>query len=137
MLEEYGENAALVGNDYLSPRQYHEASRSQIEEEGGTVSVEEYSPPGTSDWQPVINRIDDANPDWILTAVVGGDAISFIQQSDQFGLLEDSAITGVSLQQEFYSGTSNIIEGSVTAQPYSGQLPGDDNEAFVEEFRDA
>lgn len=137
MLEEYGENAALVGNDYLFPRQYHEASRSLIEEEGGAVSVEEYSPLGTSDWQPVINRLDDANPDWILTAVVGGDAISFTQQSDQFGLLDDSAITGVSLQQEFYPGTADIIEGSVTAQPYSDQLPGDDNEAFVEEFRDA
>lgn len=137
MIEEHGENVGLVGNDYLFPRQYHEASRTLIEEAGGTVSVEEYSPLGTSDWQPVINRLGDADPDWILTAVVGGDAISFTQQADQFGLLDDSAITGVSLQQEFYPGTADIIEGSVTAQPYSDQLPGDENEAFVEDFREA
>lgn len=136
MIEEHGENVGLVGNDYLFPRQYHEASRKLIEDAGGTVSVEEYSPLGTSDWQPVINRLDDAESDWILTAVVGGDAISFTQQADQFGLLDDAAVTGVSLQQEFYPGTADIIEGSVTAQPYSDQLPGEDNEAFVEEFRE-
>lgn len=137
MMEEYGDSVALVGNDYLFPRQYHEVARDLIEDAGGTVAVEEYSTLGTSDWQPVINRIDGADPDWILTAVVGGDAISFTQQADQFGILDDVGITGVSLQQEFYSGTADIIEGTVTAQPYSDQLPGEANEAFVEEFREA
>lgn len=136
MIEQYGDQVALVGNDYLFPRQYHEVSRELIEEAGGSVSVEEYSPLGTSDWQPVINRIGGADPDWILTAVVGGDAISFTQQADQFGLLDDVGITGVSLQQEFYSGLSSIIEGSFTAQPYSDQLPGQENEEFVSAFRE-
>ncbi len=136
MMEEYGESVALVGNDYLFPRQYHEVAADIIEEAGGEVVVEEYSSMGTSDWQPVINQISSADPDWVLTAVVGGDAISFTQQADQFGLLDDVGITGTSMQQEFFPATADIIAGEVTAQPYSDQVDSEENAAFVEAYRD-
>ena len=97
--------------------------------------LEEYSPLGTSDWQPVIAKIQSADPDWILDAVVGGDAIAFTQQADQFGILEDRGFTGTTHQQEFYDALGNITQGGLTVLPYTDQIDSDANRAFVEDFR--
>ncbi|WP_175527213.1 substrate-binding protein [Blastococcus tunisiensis] len=137
MVEEFGPNVALVGNDYVFPRTYHEVSRQLIEEAGGTVVAEEYAPLGTSDWQPVINRLGSAAPDWILSAVVGGDAVSFVQQADQFGLLENRGLTGVSVDQQFYPALGALLDGRNQVVRYSDQLPGDVNEQFVADYRAA
>src|SRR5690606_22656641 len=88
MIEEHGPTVALVGNAYIFPRTYHAVAAEVIEANGGSVVAEEYSPLGTADWQPVIGKLGAASPDWILNAVVGGDAVSFMNQADQFGLLE-------------------------------------------------
>lgn len=133
MIQEYGTNVALVGNDYIFPRTYHAVATEVIEANGGTVVAEEYSPLGTADWQPVIGKLGAASPDWILNAVVGGDAVSFMNQADQFGLLEGRGITGTASQQEFVGALGPILDGRVTALQYSDQTPGAENE----EFRDA
>lgn len=137
MIEEYGPRVGLVGNDYIFPRTYHAIASEIIAEHGGEVVAEEYSPLGTADWQPVIGKLANTDPDWILTAVVGGDAVSFMNQADQFGLLTDRGITGTTSQQEFYGALGPILEGRMTALQYSDQTPGADNEAFVAAYREA
>lgn len=137
MVEEYGPNVALVGNDYVFPRTYHEVSKALLEEAGGTPVAEEYSPLGTSDWQPVVSRIADADPDWILSAVVGGDAVAFVQQADQFGLLDGRGLTGVSVDQQFYPALADQIDGRNQVVRYTDQAPGEANEAFVSDWREA
>ncbi|NEK86131.1 ABC transporter substrate-binding protein [Blastococcus saxobsidens] len=137
MVEEFGGNVALVGNDYVFPRTYHEVSTQLIEEAGGTVVAEEYSPLGTSDWQPIITRLQGAEPDWILSAVVGGDAVSFVQQADQFGLLEGRGLTGVSVDQQFYPALAPQLEGRSQVVRYTDQLDSELNATFVEAYREA
>ncbi|GAA3913730.1 ABC transporter substrate-binding protein [Microbacterium invictum] len=135
MIEQYGSRVGLVGNDYIFPHTYHAVASEIITENGGEVVAEEYSPLGTADWQPVIGKLSNADPDWILTAVVGGDAVSFMTQADQFGLLTDRGVTGTTSQQEFYAALGPILEGRTTALQYSDQTPGADNEAFVAAYR--
>ncbi|MDO8381515.1 substrate-binding protein [Microbacterium sp.] len=135
MIEQYGPRVGLVGNDYIFPRTYHSVASDIIAENGGEVVAEEYSPLGTADWQPVIGKLENADPDWILTAVVGGDAVSFMTQADQFGLLTDRGVTGTTSQQEFYGALGPILEGRTTVLQYSDQTPGAENEAFVEAYR--
>jgi len=131
MVEQFGGRVALVGNDYLFPRGYNAVATALIAEAGGEVVVEEYSPLGTSDWQPVIAKIAAADPDWILTSVVGGDAVAFMNQADQFGLLDGRGVSGVALKQEFYGGLGAIVEGREAVLPYSDQTKGGGNEEFV------
>lgn len=137
MLEQYGTNVALVGNDYVFPRGYNDKARTMIEEAGGTVVVEEYSPLGTTDWQPVVRKIAGAAPDWILSAVVGGDAVALVTQADQAGLLADTGFTGISLIQEFYPSLTSRTEGMVLSGRYSDRLEGEANAEFVENYRSA
>ncbi|WP_103662889.1 ABC transporter substrate-binding protein [Microbacterium sp. CJ77] len=136
MIEQYGPRVGLVGNDYIFPRTYHAVASEIIAESGGEIVAEEYSPLGTADWQPVIGKLEKADPDWILTAVVGGDAVSFMNQADQFGLLTDRGVTGTTSQQEFYGALGPILEGRMTALQYSDQTPGAENEAFVAAYRE-
>lgn len=137
MMAEKGNRVALVGNDYAFPRGYFADARELIEAAGGEVVLEEYSPMGTADWQPVVSKVTAASPDWVLTAVVGGDATAFITQVDQAGLLDTVGLTGVSLIQDFYPGLGERIDGLTMVGRYSDQMEGAANEEFVEAFRAA
>ncbi|HWL59732.1 MAG TPA: ABC transporter substrate-binding protein [Microbacteriaceae bacterium] len=137
MIEEYGPRVGLVGNDYIFPHTYHAVATEAILAAGGEVVAEEYSPLGTADWQPVIGKLETANPDWILNAVVGGDAVAFMNQASQFGLLDGRGVTGTASQQEFAPALGEILEGRNTVLQYSDQIPGAANEAFVKAYRAA
>jgi ABC-type branched-subunit amino acid transport system substrate-binding protein len=135
MMKDFGPRVAFVGNDYAFPRGYFADSRKLIEDAGGEVALEEYSPLGTADWQPVIAKVNAANPDWVLTAVVGADATAFVTQADQAGLLDRVGLTGVSLIADFYPGLGKRTDGHSLVGRYSDQLPGDANAEFVKAFR--
>lgn len=137
MMGEHGDRVALVGNDYAFPRGYFADARELIEAAGGEVVLEEYSPLGTADWQPMISKVTAASPDWVLTAVVGGDATALLTQADQAGLLDTVGLTGVSLIQDFYPGLGERIDGLTLVGRYSDQLDSDANAEFVEAFRSA
>jgi ABC-type branched-subunit amino acid transport system substrate-binding protein len=137
MIQQFGPKVALVGSDYVFPHRYHAVSRELVTKAGGTVVAEEYSPLGTSDWQPVVGKVASAQPNWVLSGVVGGDAISFVKQADQFGLLKGRGLTGISLDQYFYPALTDKIEGRLQAERYTDQLPGERNKRFVAEYRAA
>ena len=137
MLEQHGSSVALVGSDYVFPRSFNAKARAMIEAAGGTVVLEEYSPLGTTDWQPVVGKITDAAPDWILSAVVGGDAVGLVTQADQAGLLEDTGLTGISLIQDYYPSLTPRTDGMVLSGRYSDQLEGEANAEFVAAYRAA
>jgi ABC-type branched-subunit amino acid transport system substrate-binding protein len=135
MMGDFGSRVALVGNDYAFPRGYFADARQLIEDAGGEVVLEEYSPLGTADWQPVTAKVNGATPDWILTAVVGADATAFVTQADQAGLLDRVGLTGVSLIADFYPGLGKRTDGHSLVGRYSDQLTGEANAVFVEAFR--
>uniref|UniRef100_UPI0039895E06 ABC transporter substrate-binding protein n=1 Tax=Mycetocola sp. TaxID=1871042 RepID=UPI0039895E06 len=93
MIADHGTSVALIGNDYAFPRGYFDDARTLLEELGANVVLEEYSPLGTADWQPVISKINAASPDWVLTAVVGSDATALVTQADQAGILDSMGFT--------------------------------------------
>jgi ABC-type branched-subunit amino acid transport system substrate-binding protein len=137
MMKQHGNRVAMVGSDYNFPRNFNAQARKLVEDAGGTVVAEEYSPLGTSDWQPVIGKLSSADPDWTLSAVVGGDAVSFVRQADQFGLLANSELTGISLIQDYYPAMGGVTDGRTLVTRYSDALPGDANKQFVADFRKA
>ena len=137
MMQDHGSRVALVGNDYAFPRGYFAAARELIEDAGGKVVLEEYSPMGTADWQPVISKLSGAKPDWVLTAAVGSDAIALMTQADQAGMLKTSPFTGVSLIADFYPALTTTLDGLTLTGRYSDQLDNQANEEFVSAFREA
>jgi ABC-type branched-subunit amino acid transport system substrate-binding protein len=137
MIASRGKRVALVGSDYNFPHSFNKLASQLVTQAGGTVVDEEYSPLGTSDWQPVVNKLAAAKPDWILSAVVGGDAVAFMKQADQFGLLTSTPVTGISLIQDYYPALGTIDEGRELVTRYADELPTDANKKFVQAYRAA
>lgn len=62
----------LIGSDYAFGRGMLGFTKSYILKKGGKVVGEEYLPMNASDWTPVINKLQSAKPDAIITATAGG-----------------------------------------------------------------
>ena len=135
MIHKYGKHVALVGDDYSFPHAYNQTAKTLIARAGGTVVTEQYSPLGTSEWSSTIGKLSAAKPDWVLSSVVGGDAIAFLKQAHSLGF--KPAITGVSLNAEFYPALGGITNGSYVTVRYTDQINSPVNKAFVAAFRAA
>jgi len=121
---------AFVGNDYQFPRDYLGYARRKAEPKGVTIAVEEYAPIGTADWSSTVSKIKAANPDLILSAVVGGDAIAFVKTAESMGLLPATKFTGVSLLPELYPAFGGAVDGQIAITHYAPDLRNAQNDAF-------
>ena len=69
--------------------------------------------------------------------MVGGDAVSFVRQAAQFGLLDDSEITGISLIQDYYPAMGGVTDSSELVTRYSDSLtPGMRTRSSLAAFRE-
>ncbi|WP_369676623.1 ABC transporter substrate-binding protein, partial [Enterococcus faecium] len=74
LIKTYGPRVAIVGSDYVFPRDYATAAKKIVADNGGEVVAEEYSALGTTDFEATIGRLAQSKPDVILSMVVGADA---------------------------------------------------------------
>lgn len=137
MTKRFGGKWAFVGSDYQFPRDYIGYAKTKLEAAGGSVLAEEYAPLGTSDWSSIISKLKAANPEVILSSVVGGDAIAFVKAAHSLGLLEKAKITGISLQPEFYPAMGSVVDGQFTVARYTPEIASSSNAAFMQAYKQA
>jgi len=135
MAERFGRRVALVGSDYSFPHSYNQTAKPLLSAAGAQVVAEEYAPLGTAEWSSVIGKLKGARPDFVLSSVVGGDAIALLKQAQSLGLLKSSEITGVSINQEFYPAVPTLMDGRWGTFRYSDQLDNPANRNFVADYR--
>jgi ABC-type branched-subunit amino acid transport system substrate-binding protein len=128
---------AFVGNDYQFPRDYLGYARRMAEPKGVTVEIEEYAPIGTADWSSTVSKIKAVNPDLILSAVVGGDAIAFVKTAESMGLLPKTKFTGVSLLPELYGAFGSAVDGQIAITHYAPGIRSPLNDAFKAAYTQA
>lgn len=92
MMENLGDNLFLMGNDYDFPRSANEFLREEVTNRGGSIAGETYVPLGTSDFSTTISSIRESGADVVWAAVVGADAISFMNQATNSGLKDEVEI---------------------------------------------
>lgn len=80
---------AVVGNDYIWPRQSAAATRELLRGSGAGIAVELYVPLGTEDFSEVLRRLEVSGCDGVLMFLVGLDAILFNRQFAASGLDEE------------------------------------------------
>lgn len=130
MTERFGKKWAFVGSDYQFPRDYTSYGKRKLEEAGGTTVAEEYAPLGTADWSSIVSKLKAAEPEVILSSVVGGDAIAFIKAAESLGLLQNTKVTGISLQPEFYPAMGSAVDGQISIARYSPEIATAANQEF-------
>lgn len=112
-----GKRWYIIGSDYIYPQVSEELATKYIEAAGGEVVGTQLAPFGTTDFSSSIQKIADAEPDMLLSILVGADAIAFEQQAADFGLGQSELPRLSPVYDEALVGEvgPDLLEGLVTA----------------------
>lgn len=123
---------AVLAADYVWGRDSGESFKKAVEAQGKTVPLSLYVPLGTKDFSPYIAQIKASNVEAIWVAEVGRDAIAFVKQAQEFGLIPAKRLIGHALIQNFMvSATDKALDGTVGTTGYTPEIDFPRNKAFV------
>ncbi len=96
------------------------------------IVSEDYTPFGTNDYAPYIQKVKDAAAQGLWVALSGRDAINFGTQAKQFGLFDGLVVGGVSfVTDNTVKAMGEIAKGVWGVINYSSTLDTPENQAFV------
>lgn len=123
---------AVLGADFVWGRESGEAFKKSAEAAGKSVPLALYAPLGTKDFAPYIAQFKAANVEAIWVAEVGRDAIAFVKQAEEFGLIPAKKLIGHALILNFMiDATGKALDGTVGTTSYTPDLEAPRNKAFV------
>jgi branched-chain amino acid transport system substrate-binding protein len=93
---------------------------------------------GVADYAPYIQQIKDADPEGVFVVLSGRDAINFIVQAKQFGLLNKVVMAGMTYTQDAaLSAVGLDAVGLWGTVDYSASIDTEQNKAFVSAWKQA
>jgi branched-chain amino acid transport system substrate-binding protein len=101
LFNKYGKKWHFITPDYAFGHTLQKACADNLAKLGGTVTGNELTPLGTTDFSAYLIKARAANPDVLILLVQGGDMISCLKQIVQFGLHKQIHVAGT--QQELES----------------------------------
>lgn len=127
---------ATLAADYVWGRDSAESFAKAVKAQGKDVKIQLYAPLGTKDFSPYIAQLKAAKVEAIWVAEVGRDAIAFVKQAQEFGLIPDTKIIGHALLQNFMvDATGKALENMPGNVAYSADIQNPRNQAFVAAFK--
>jgi urea transport system substrate-binding protein len=127
----------LVGSDYVWPHCVNEIAKDQLSALGAECVGESYILFGSSDVGPSIAAIRKANPDVIVSTVVGTSNKPFFQQLRSAGILsERTPVLSFSIaEDELRKLPLSVMVGDYAAWDYFQSIDRPENKAFIQRFR--
>lgn len=127
----------LVGSDYVWPHCVNEIAKDQLKALGAECVGEAYILFGSSDVGPSVAAIRKANPDVIISTVVGTSNKSFYQQLRNAGILpERTPVISFSIaEDELRKLPLPVMVGDYAAWDYFQSIDRLENKEFVQRFR--
>ncbi len=98
LFKKYGKKWHFITPDYAFGHTLFDACDANLKKLGGTVTGNELTPLGTTDFSAYLIKARAANPDVLLLLVQGSDMINCLKQIVQFGLDKQIHVAGT--QQE-------------------------------------
>src|SRR5476651_1183926 len=101
LFNKYGKKWHFITPDYAFGHTLQQAGEANLKKLGGTMTGNELTPLGTTDFSAYLIKARAANPDVLLVLPQGSDMINCLKQIAQFGI--DKQIHVAGLQQELES----------------------------------
>src|SRR5207302_8202294 len=101
LFNKYGKKWHFITPDYAFGHTLQKACADNLQKLGGTMTGNELTPLGTSDFSAYLIKARAANPDVMILLVQGSDMINCLKQVVQFGLNKQIHVAGT--QQELES----------------------------------
>lgn len=125
-------NFAVVASDYVWGRDSGESFMKAAKAQGKNVPLALYVPVGTKDFSPYIAQLNASNAEAIWVALAGRDAIAFVKQAKEFGLMPAKKLIGHVLINNFIvNATDDALDGTLGTTAYTPDLDTPANKAFV------
>lgn len=138
-VEEYGPNIYIMAPDYnfgtISAHWVHEYAA----QNGGAVVGEDFLALSVTDYAPTIQKIQQANPDFVVALPVGANQTGFLEQFAAAGLKDDIGV----VSSNYGSGNQQVVvspeagAGLIASAGYFQHVDNPTNEAFVAEWVEA
>lgn len=127
----------LVGSDYVWPHSVNEIVKDQLKALKAEKVGEEYIFFGSSKAAGVVEKIKKANPDIILSAVVGDSNVAFYRELYDAGIRPDKTpvISFSIAEDELSKLPPRDTEGHYSAWNYFQSIDRPENKKFVSEFK--
>lgn len=123
---------AVLAADYVWGRDSGESFKKAAEAAGKKVPLSLYVPLGTKDFSPYIAQLKAANVNAIWVAETGRDAIAFVKQAEEFGLIPKTKLIGHALILNFIvNATGKALDGTPGNVGYAPDLDNARNKSFV------
>ncbi len=129
----------LVGSDYVFPRTANKEIRAYAGANGMTISGEECTPLGHTEYSTVINKLKAAKPAAVFNTLNGDSNVAFFKQLKDAGITPaDMPVLSVSVAEEEVRGIGpENVAGHLVAWNYYQTTPGEANEKFVAAYKKA
>jgi len=101
LIDEYGPNAYTIYADYNFGQLSEEWARIILDENGGNLLGEEAIPLETTDFGSTINRIQEEDPDFIISMLVGANHEAFYDQRLSAGITDIPIGTSTNMAQGY------------------------------------
>ena len=135
-LDDVKDSVFVVAADYAAGHEDIAGFRKALEDGGGKIIGEAYSPFGsTDDFQPYLSQIKQSGAKAVYAFYAGAETIAFIKQYESFGLKGEIPLYGAGVITEaVLPALGKSAEGINTVWHYSSQLDNPANQAFVEAY---
>jgi branched-chain amino acid transport system substrate-binding protein len=101
LFKQYGKKWHFITPDYAFGHTLQQAAAANLQKLGGTITGNELTPLGTTDFSAYLIKARAANPDVLLVLPQGSDMVNCLKQIAQFGIDKQLHVAG--LQQELES----------------------------------
>ena len=101
LFNKYGKKWHFITPDYAFGHTLQKAAAADLQKLGGTMTGNELTPLGTTDFSAFLIKARAANPDVLLVLPQGSDMVNCLKQISQFGIEKQIHVAG--LQQELES----------------------------------
>ncbi|HLQ34978.1 MAG TPA: ABC transporter substrate-binding protein [Chloroflexota bacterium] len=133
-----GHEAAVMAPDYSAGHEDIDAFKESFTAAGGKVVKEAYPPLGTTgDYSPYLTDVKSANPKGIFAFFAGADALKFVKQYAQFGLIKQFPLLtpGFPTADDVLPSEGKDALGIKSSIHYGWTLDNPENKKFVADYR--
>jgi urea transport system substrate-binding protein len=135
-MEKWGKKVYIVAADYNYGQITAQWMQKFVAENGGETLDVEFFPLDVTNFGPTINKIQTAQPDFVISALVGGAHVSFYRQYAAAGMMNDIPIAsttfGVGNEQTLISAEEG--NGILASYGYFEGVDNPVNKAFLEKL---
>lgn len=132
-MEQWGKKAYILAADYNYGQITAKWMQKYVKEQGGEVLSVDFFPLDVTNFGSTISRIQNSRPDFVLSALVGGNHTSFYRQWHSAGMKPRVPIasTTFGLVNEPETLSAAESEGILTSYGYFQELDNASNVAFI------